>query len=168
MSSWSWNISPRATTRAPPVSTRFDASSVPRPPQPNKPTRTAELAAVPRTRLGLINIAPAAPAVTAMNFRRVTSFDRAGFSGSTDMFPPKLSDQFLQIHFCGANVFELLRSGDLPLYGDRAAIIELLQPLDNTRKIHFAFANGNFFPKLLGVCGPHSVFGMNSLHVRTE
>src|SRR5438270_815062 len=40
-------MSASATTRAPPVSTIFDASSVPRPPQPSRPTRTAEFAAVP-------------------------------------------------------------------------------------------------------------------------
>ena len=43
------NKSHRATNSAPGVLTTKLASRVPRPPAPIKPTRTAELAAVPRT-----------------------------------------------------------------------------------------------------------------------
>src|SRR5882762_9429037 len=133
-------MSARATTRAPPVSTRLDASSVPRPPQPSSPTRTAELAAVPCTSPGLINIAPAVPAATPINLRRSSlpeEFPRC-FT-SSDMFPPcakqiqcvfparcrflfrelaarsaaahsELPDQLLQIRFGTPHVFHLLRA----------------------------------------------------------
>src|SRR5215471_3346154 len=78
-------MSPSATTRASPVSTRLLASSVPRSPQPSKPTRTAELASVPRTKPGLISIALAVPVATAINFRRLISLNKFRFSGSAGM-----------------------------------------------------------------------------------
>src|SRR6266849_2811520 len=83
-------MSASATTRAPPVSTRFVASSVPRPPQPSRPTRTAELAAVPRTSDGLINIAPAVAAATPINLRRSILSGEFGCCcfASFDIHPP--------------------------------------------------------------------------------
>src|SRR4029077_18220068 len=81
-------MSARATTRAPPVSTRLDASSVPRPPHPSRPTRTAELAAVPRTSEGLMSITPAVVAADLRNFRRSNLLEE--FS-PCDMQPPRIA-----------------------------------------------------------------------------
>src|SRR5229473_6858775 len=82
-------MSASATTRAPPVSTRFVASSVPRPPQPSRPTRTVELAAVPRTSAGLINITPAVAAATPINLRRsILSGEFGCCCTSFDIRPP--------------------------------------------------------------------------------
>src|SRR5215472_18130204 len=145
-------MSASATTRALPVSTRFDASSVPRPPQPSKPTRTAEFAAVPRTSSGLISIAPAVAAATPMNFLRSSSFEEFRRFASPAIASSRyceLSNQFFQVSLRFPDIRHLLRAGNFALNGHRALIIELLQPPNDARKIHLAFSNGNFFPKVL-------------------
>jgi hypothetical protein len=54
------NRSARATMRAGPLMAMLVASTVPRPPQPSRPTRTAELAWEPRTSCGFTIMKPAA------------------------------------------------------------------------------------------------------------
>src|SRR5690242_11547953 len=164
-------MSASATTRALPVSTRFDASSVPRPPQPSKPTRTAEFAAVPRTNSGSISIAPAVAAATPVNFPRSRSFEKFDRFASLAIRPPlncKLSNEFFQVSLRLANIRYLLRAGNLTLNGDCALIIELFQALKNAREIHFAFADGNFLPQVFWIRGKQSVLGVDSLDIRTE
>src|SRR5215472_7546637 len=164
-------MSASATTRAFPVSTRLDASSVPRPPQPSKPTRTAEFAAVPRTNVGRMSIAPAVAAATPMNLRRSSSLEKFGRFASFVMFSSRrrvLPDQVLQVCLRIANVRHLLRSGNLPLNGDRAAIVELLQPFDNSGKIHFALADGDLLAEFPRVRRPHSILRVDSLDIRAE
>src|ERR1700731_4587422 len=171
-------MSASATTRALPVSTRFDASSVPRPPQPSNPTRTAEFAAVPRTNSGLISIAPAVAAATPINFRRPILSEQFGpCFVSPDIDPPSFSsranpgrcdtlpDQLLKIGFRRPHVFHLLRAGNLTLDSDRALIVELFQTFNDARKIHFPLANGNFLAEFFRIRGEQSVLGVDSLNV---
>src|SRR5690242_15179329 len=127
-------MSASATTRALPVSTRFDASSVPRPPQPSKPTRTAEFAAVPRTNSGLISIAPAVAAATPMNYRRSSPFEKFDRFASPAIRPPRhceLSNEFFQVSLRLPHIRYLLLAGNLALDGDRPAIVELFQAFNN-------------------------------------
>src|SRR5437660_4466959 len=165
-------MSASATTRAFPVSTRLDASSVPRPPQPSKPTRMAEFAAVPRTNFGLMSIAPAVAAATPMNFRRSSSLEKFGRFASPVMFPPVA--RYYPIRFSKYVVFasrtsatccgpEISRS-----MVTRAAIVELPQPFDNSRKIHFALADGDLLAKFPRFRRPHPILRVDSLDIRAE
>src|SRR5262249_37313291 len=148
-----------ATTRAPPVSTRFIASSVPRPPQPSKPTRIAELAAVPRTNSGRISTAPAVAAAPPMNFRRsyLSLRPAACFASSglrTSRVVRSTADEPFQVCLGCSYIFYLLRPGNFALDGHRAAIVDLLQSLDDARKVDFAFTDGHFLPQVLRICRP--------------
>src|SRR5580700_10001784 len=67
-------MSAKATTRAPPVSKRLVASSVPRPPHPSSPTRTCEFASEPQTPPAGINMTPPTAAAVPRNFLRPISF----------------------------------------------------------------------------------------------
>src|SRR5207245_11758755 len=81
--------SPTPRTREPRLPPGSLASSGPHPPQPSRPTRIAEFAAVPCTSAGLINIAPAVTAATPINLRRSILSEEFGCcSKSFDIFPP--------------------------------------------------------------------------------
>src|SRR5207249_3383775 len=82
---------------------------------------------------------------------------------------PVLPDQVFQVcRLRIANVRHLLRSGNLPLNGDRAAIVELPLPFDNSRKIHFALADGDLLAKFPRVRRPHPILRVDSLDIRAE
>ena len=70
-SSWSAKRSASAVTRTPALVTKPLPTSVPRPPTPRMPSRTAELAWLPRTDCGLTMVKPAVVAAVALrNSRR--------------------------------------------------------------------------------------------------
>src|SRR5713226_367831 len=163
-------MSASATTRAPPVSTRLVASSVPRPPQPKRPTRTAEFAAVPRTKSGLMIIKPAVAAAEVIKVRRSTWSLEFLFSvASVDMILSwlriTLPDQLLQIILGGSNVFQLLWPGNFAFDGDRSAIGKLLQASDDAGKVYLAFPNRNFHTEIFRVGRPETIFCMDALNV---
>src|SRR5207245_7904788 len=54
----------------------------------------------------------------------------------------------LQIFLCRADVLDLPWAGNFALDGYRAAVLQLFEPRDDQRKIHFSFADGNFFTEL--------------------
>src|SRR5208283_4266815 len=110
-------------------------------PHPSSPTRTAELASVPRTRreFKIVNT-PAAPAVFR-NVRRSVSI----LIGSPN--------QLFEIGLGGQNVGGLFVSADLPFDSQRIAVPDLLEPGDEGRKVHLAFADGNFAAELFRIGG---------------
>src|SRR6478672_7322089 len=61
-----------------------------------------------------------------------------------------------------------MRTRNFALDCDRSTIIQRLEPRDNPRKIHSPLTNRDFLAKVLRVCRPKSVLGMNPLHVRTK
>src|SRR5260370_38215332 len=79
-----------------------------------------------------------------------------------------LSNQFFEISFRSPHVFHLLRTRNLPLDGDGAAIVHLLQTRDNARKIHLTLTDGNFLAEFPRVRRPKSVLAVNPLHVGAE
>src|SRR5262249_3774855 len=52
--------------------------------------------------------------------------------------------------------------------GNGAAVVNFLQPSDDTRKINLSFAYGNFLAEFSRVGGPEAVFGVDALDVRRE
>src|SRR5215467_1448744 len=172
-SSWFWNRSASATMRAPPASSMLVASSVPRPPQPSKPTRTAELACVPRTREEGMIMNPAVPAAEPRKERRsipaedgpADSCGLLTFSFMTALLSVMLADQLLQIICRSTNVLELPRAGNFPFDGNRAPVMNFLEALDDAREIDFAFPYGNFGSELSRICGPEAVLCVDALNV---
>src|ERR1035438_2518289 len=59
-------------------------------------------------------------------------------------------------------------TGDLALDGERAAVSNFLQALDEGRKVDLALADGHFAPQLARAGGVESVLGVDSLHQRAE
>src|SRR5580693_8868853 len=99
----------------------FAACVLPRCPQPSSPTRTAELAAEPRTVSGFkMANAPNAPAV-CRNLRRSLM---------------KSSDQFFQKCLRREDVGSLLLTTNLSLYGQRICVAGRFEFWDQRRPIH--------------------------------
>src|SRR5207249_9430965 len=86
----------------------------------------------------------------------------------TSLLLRKLSDQLFEISLRGSHVFDLLRTRNFPLDGDRAAIVYLFHPRDDPRKIHLTFANGNLVAQLPRVRGHTSVLGVNPQNVLAD
>src|SRR5579862_739470 len=78
------------------------------------------------------------------------------------------TDQLLQVILRGAHIFQLLRAGNLAFDGDRAAIVDFFQALEDAREIDFTFADGDFIAKVMRIGGPQAILGVDALDVRRE
>ena len=78
------------------------------------------------------------------------------------------SNQLFQVRFRPLDVLDLLRAGNFPLNRNRAAIVELFQALDDTRKINFALPNGHLFAQLLRIGRIKPILGMEPANVLPE
>src|SRR3984893_949831 len=115
---------------------------VPRPPQPNNPTRTAELACMPRTSCGFRMVNAAAP-VAVRKLRRPISSLFIAFSPS--------ANQLFQKCLRRKDVLGLLRSTNFALNREGVPITGLFQQRDQDRKVYFALTYGNLAAELLGI-----------------
>src|SRR5258708_38633371 len=144
-------MSARAITRASVFFRIVSTWLPPRPPQPSSPTRTAELACMPRTSWGfrIVNAA-AAP----RNPRRP-------IVSSLITLPPS-GNQFFKVSFRRENVLGLLRSFDLALDRQRVLIADLLQQGDQHREVHLALTDRNLAAQLFWIRRVEPVLGMNA------
>src|ERR1035438_9511201 len=108
---------------------------VPRPPQPSNPTRTAELACMPRTTCGFRMVNAAAPVAAVRKLRRPMSSLFITLSPS--------ANQFFQVRLRREYVLGLLRATNFALNCNRVPITGLLQQADQHGKVYFTLANLN-------------------------
>src|ERR1039458_3472992 len=73
-----------------------------------------------------------------------------------------------QVSFRRADVFGLFGAGDFALDGERAAVSNFLEALDEGREVDLALADGHLATQLTGAGRVEPVLGVDSLHQRAE